>query len=50
MNTKLHAICDSQRQPIYLFITAGQASDDIGARAFLRKLPKVDGLLGGSRL
>jgi transposase len=26
MNTKLHAICDSQGRPIDLFVTAGQAS------------------------
>jgi transposase len=24
MNTKLHAICDSQGRPIDLFVTAGQ--------------------------
>ena len=33
MNTKLHAICDSQGRPIDLFVTAGQVSDYIGARA-----------------
>ena len=33
MNTKLHAICDSQGRPLNLFITAGQVSDYIGARA-----------------
>ena len=33
MNTKLHAICDSQGRPLNLFVTAGQVSDYIGARA-----------------
>ncbi len=35
MNTKLHAICGSQGRPISLFVTAGQVSDYIGARALL---------------
>ena len=42
MNTKLHAICDSQGRPIDLFVTAGQVSDYIGARALLSGLPKVN--------
>ena len=46
MNTKLHAICDSQGRPIDLFVTAGQVSDYIGARALLNGLPKVKWLLG----
>ncbi|TNB90878.1 IS5 family transposase [Paracoccus marcusii] len=46
MNTKLHAICDSQGRPLDLFITAGQVSDYIGARALLSGLPKVKWLLG----
>jgi len=46
MNTKLHAICDSQGRPLSLFVTAGQVSDYIGARALLSSLPKVDGLVG----
>ncbi len=46
MNTKLHAICDSRGRPLNLFITAGQASDYIGARALLNGLPDVDWLLG----
>ena len=46
MNTKLHAICDSQGRPLNLFVTAGQVSDYIGARALLSSLPKVDWLLG----
>ena len=46
MNTKLHAICDGQGRPLDLFVTAGQVSDYIGARALLGGLPKVEWLLG----
>jgi transposase len=46
MNTKLHAICDSEGRPINLFATAGQVSDYIGARALLDGLPAVKWLLG----
>jgi len=46
MNTKLYAICDSQGRPLNLFVTAGQVSDYIGARALLSSLPDVDWLLG----
>ncbi len=46
MNPKLHAICDSRGRPLNLFVTAGQVSDCIGARALLSRLPDVDWLLG----
>ena len=46
MNTKLHAVCDSQGRPLDLFVTAGQVSDYIGARALLSSLPKAEWLLG----
>jgi transposase len=46
MNTKLHAVCDSQGRPLNLFLTAGQVRDDIDARAMLSCLPDVDWLLG----
>ncbi|WP_150122127.1 IS5 family transposase, partial [Sulfitobacter sp. HI0129] len=46
MNTKLHAICDSQGRPLNLFVTAGQVSDYVGARALVSRLPRVDWLLG----
>ncbi|MFO8126444.1 IS5 family transposase [Yoonia sp.] len=46
MNTKLHAICDSKGRPLDLFVTAGQVSDYIGARALLKGLPQVEWLLG----
>lgn len=46
MNTKLHAICDSKGRPINFFVTAGEVSDYIGARALMISLPDVDCLLG----
>lgn len=46
MNTKRHAICDSKGRPITFFVSAGQVSDYIGARALLSSLPNVDWLLG----
>ena len=46
MNTKLQAICDSQGRPIDLYVTAGQVSGYIGARALLGGLPNVKWLLG----
>jgi transposase len=45
MNTKLHAVTDSVGRPIRLFITAGQVSDYIGARAMCGSLPAVDWLI-----
>ena len=48
MNTKLHAICDSQGRPLDLFVTAGQVSDYIGVQALLGGLPKAERLLGDS--
>ena len=46
LNTKLHAICDNQGRPLNLFVTAGQVSDYIGARALRDSLTDVDWLLG----
>ena len=46
MNTKLHAVTDSQGRPINFFVTAGQVSDYVGARVLLGKLPNVKWLLG----
>ncbi len=46
MNTKLQAICDSKGRPLNLFVTAGQVSDFIGAKALLSIFPNVDWLLG----
>jgi hypothetical protein len=45
MNTKLHAVCDSQGRPLNLFVTAGQVSDYIGAKALISSLPNVEWLL-----
>lgn len=45
MNSKLHAICDSKGRTISFFVSAGQVSDYIGARALLSSLPDVDWLL-----
>ncbi|MHC9237255.1 transposase [Pseudooceanicola sp. 502str34] len=46
MNTKLHAICDSNGRPFSFFVSVGQVSSHIGARALLSSLPDVDWLLG----
>ena len=45
MNTGLHAVTDSQGRPIQFFITAGQVSDYVGARALCGSLPAVDWLI-----
>lgn len=45
MNIKLHATCDSQGRPLKLFMTLGQVSDFISARALVISLPKVKWLL-----
>ena len=46
MNTKLHAICDSQGRPLNPFVNANQVGDYIDAPAMLSSLPDVDWLLG----
>ena len=46
MNTKLHAVTDTVGRPIRFFMTAGQVSDYIGARALVDSLPAADWLLG----
>lgn len=46
MNTKIHAICDSQGCQVNLFVSAGEVSDDISARALMGSLPKVGWFLG----
>ena len=45
MNTKLHAVTDTNGRPICFFMTAGQVSDYIGAAALLDELPKAQWLL-----
>jgi len=45
MNSKLHTVTDALRRPLRLFLTAGQRSDYIGARALLASLPKAKHML-----
>ena len=45
MNSKLHAVCDSEGRPRTLFLTAGQVSDFTGAAALLASLPPAKALL-----
>ena len=45
MNSKLHAVCDSEGRPRTLFLTAGQVSDYTGAAALLSTLPPAKALL-----
>lgn len=45
MNSKLHAVCDSEGRPRTLFLTAGQVSDYTGAAALLSSLPPAKSLL-----
>ena len=46
MNTKLHAVTDTIGRPIRFFMTTGQVSDYIGARALVSNLPAAEWLLG----
>jgi transposase len=48
LNSKLHAVTDAKGRPISLFLTAGQTSDYIGARALLPSIPSADVLLADS--
>jgi transposase len=45
LNSKLHAVCDSEGRPRCLFLTAGQVSDFIGARALRSSFPAARALL-----
>ena len=45
MNTKLHAVTDTNGRPIRFFMTAGQVSDYTGAAALLDGLPNAEWLL-----
>lgn len=42
MDTKQHALCDSQDRPLNLFVTASEVRDHIEARAVLSSQPDVD--------
>ena len=48
-DTTLHANCNSQAQPLNLFMIAGQVNDYIGAQALLHGLPTVDWFREASR-
>ncbi len=45
MNTKLHAVTDTNGRPIQFIITAGQTSDYTGAATLIKDLPKANYLL-----
>lgn len=45
MNSKLHAVADAKGRPIGMYLSAGQTSDYIGARALLSSLPPAGVLL-----
>ena len=45
MNSKLHAVTDAAGRPLRMFLSAGQCSDYIGARALLETLPTAKYLL-----
>ncbi len=46
MNTKLHAVTDTNGRALSFFMTAGQVRDYTGAAALLDDLPKAQWLLG----
>ena len=45
MNSKLHVLADAKGRPIGMFLSAGQTSDYIGARALLSEVPQARVLL-----
>ena len=45
MNTKLHAVTDTEGRPIRFFMLARQVSDYTGAAALLDSLPRADWFL-----
>jgi transposase len=45
LNSKLHVLADAKGRPIHMFLSAGQTSDYIGARALLSSIPKAGSLL-----
>ena len=45
MNSKLHTVTDAAGSPLRMFLTAGQRSDYIGARALLNGLPPAEHML-----
>lgn len=49
MNSKLHAVCDSQGRPVALCLTEGQMSDHKGAKLLYPALPEGAGILIGDK-
>ena len=45
LNSKLHVLADAKGRPIHMFLSAGQTSDYIGARALLPTIPQAGALL-----
>ena len=45
MNTRLHAVTDASGRPVRFFMTAGQVSDYMGARALPSSLPAADWMI-----
>ncbi len=45
LNSKLHAVTDAMGRPVWLFLSAGNVSDYIGARALLASLPAAKWML-----
>lgn len=45
LNSKLHVVADAKGRPIRMFLSAGQTSDYIGARALLSSIPQAGSLL-----
>ena len=45
LNSKLHVLADARGRPIRMFLSAGQTSDYIGARALLSSIPQARALL-----
>lgn len=41
MNSRLHVLADALGRPIRMFLSAGQTSDNIGARALLASIPQA---------
>jgi hypothetical protein len=46
LNSKLHVLADAKGRPIRMFLSAGQTSDYIGARALLSSIPRAAAPLG----
>jgi transposase len=45
LNSKLHVLADAKGRPIRMFLSAGQTSDYVGARALLSSIPRAGALL-----